>query len=79
MNETKDYELKIGAVYSVVADGDEVSGVFRGYTMIGSETALVMEDDDGTVYVPSASIILMRLVRQAPEDKPESPKDVYYG
>lgn len=78
MNEGRNNELKPGAEYSVTVKEKEVTGIFLGYVMIGSETALVLKDDKGKVYVPSASITLMRLVRQAPEEGPESPKDTYY-
>lgn len=79
MNDVRRNELKPGSVYTVTVDGNEVTGTFLGYVMIGSETALVLNDEKGKVYVPSPSITLMRLVKQAPEEGPESPKDIYYG
>ncbi|MFA7186051.1 MAG: hypothetical protein WC082_14215 [Victivallales bacterium] len=79
MSEKKDYELKIGSVYTVTVKEKEVTGAFCGYAMIGSETALVIEDENGTVYVSADSVVMMRLIRKAPENEPESPKDVYYG
>ena len=79
MNEGRNNELKTGSVYAVTVDGEEITGAFLGYVMIGTETALVLKDEEGKVYVPSASITIMRLVQQAPEEGPESPKDVYYG
>lgn len=79
MSEKKDYELKIGSVYTVTVKEKEVTGTFCGYAMIGSETALVIEDENGTVYVSADSVVMMRLIRKAPENEPESPKDVYYG
>ena len=77
MIEDKNHELKPGAVYTITVDGDDITGTFLGYVMIGSETALVLRDEGGKVYVPSASVSVMRLVQQAPAAGPESPKDIY--
>lgn len=47
--------------------------------MIGSETALVLENEDNIVYIPTAAVMCMRLMEQADEKRPKSSKDIYYG
>lgn len=81
MTNNKDYELSPGAIYDVEygKDDNKVNGTFCGYTMIGSETTLVLESKEKIVYIPAAAIICMRLVERAPEKEPESSKDIYYG
>lgn len=79
MTEYEHNGLKPGAEYRTVMDEEEVLGTFQGYTVIGAETALVFEDDEGIIYIPSASITFMRLVKQAPKEGPESPRETYYG
>ena len=80
MTNDKDHELRPGAVYEVeYGDDNNVTGTFCGYTMIGSETALVLESEEKTVYIPAAVIICMKLVKRASDTEPESSKDIYYG
>ena len=81
MTDDKNYELRPGAIYDVVygKDDDNVTGIFCGYTMIGSETALVLESEGQTVYVPAAAVICMKLVEQVPVKEPVPSKDIYYG
>ncbi len=81
MTDDKNYELRPGAIYDVVygKDDDNVTGTFCGYTMIGSETALVIESEERIFYVPAVAVICMRSVEQAPVKEPSSSKDIYYG
>lgn len=73
------YRLKAGSVYTVTIDEKKVTGIFRGYVIIGSVTTLAIEDDDGIIYIPATLIVTVRLVKNSPQDRIKSPKDVYYG
>lgn len=81
MTDNKDYDLRPGAVYDVFyGKKDEiVTGTFRGYTMIGSETSLVLESEKRIVYILTAAVICMKLVEQVPVKEPVPSKDIYYG
>lgn len=81
MTDNKDYELRSGAVYELTyGTNDEVLvGTFCGYTMIGSETALVLKSEEQLVYILTSSLICMKLVEQVPVKEPVSSKDIYYG
>jgi len=75
--------LTEGWRYSVVAGKDSVSeGVFGGYTMLGSESAVILRMSDGVIrMIPVASIVYIDLIesgeRRRPDDK--RPESVYYG
>ena len=69
--------------YSVVTDKDSRSkGAFKGYAMLGSESAIVLQLSDGmTRLIPINSVVYIDLIesgerRKAEEKKPES---AYYG
>lgn len=81
MTDNKDYELRPGAIYTVVyGKGDNnITGTFCGYTMVGSETALVLKNESKIVYIPIVAVICMELMEQAPIKESVSSKDIYYG
>jgi hypothetical protein len=73
--------LAIGSRYSVDFDKKEISGVFRGYSIVGSETAIVI-DSDGTIRFVMighiSSITLLESVNIDTKEKKDVPS-VYYG
>ncbi len=81
MSEEGSYSLRPDSVYTVRfgKKEDEVTGTFRGYTVIGSETAVVIESDSRILYIPAAAIAFMALVEQAPDKKQNAANDIYYG
>lgn len=81
MSEDKNYELRSGSVYEVKygKKDDKATGIFCGYVMVGSETAVVIDSNGKIIYIPASAISCMVLVEQASDDKPAVSKDNYYG
>jgi len=73
-------EMTKGGKYSVKNTKDEViQGIFKGYSMIGSETALVMGSPD-TIYVPVSKILSITLLESGPVEEPKKKEQgVHYG
>jgi len=73
-------EITKGWKYSVKNTKDEViQGTFKGYSMIGSETAMVLELPD-TVYVPVSKILSITLMESGPAAEPKKKEQgVHYG
>jgi len=83
VSEKNELGLTEGWKYSVAIDKGPVSdGTFRGYTMLGTESAIVMQMSEGTTrIIPAASIIYIDLIESG-ERKPtneKKPESVYYG
>ena len=80
---SKDYLSMIeGWAYAVTVGKDKMEGRFKGYAMIGSESALVIRLSDGvTRFIPIASIKFIDLLRSCVEEKEEEKKSeqAYYG
>ena len=77
------YSVTIGSKYSVnVGDDDPTIGVFKGYSAMGTETAMVFQLDDGKLrFINLQQIIYLDLLEDAPKKTPKK-KDqgsVYYG
>jgi len=82
MQTEKDMELTRGSRYSVAFEkGDAIAGIFKGYSVVGSETALVIESD-GTIRFVMVnhirSITLLESKTAETKKKKEDP-GVYYG
>ncbi|MBQ8179417.1 MAG: hypothetical protein IJ026_03095 [Candidatus Methanomethylophilaceae archaeon] len=82
MNE--EFMITRGSKYRVNHGDEEFTvGVFRGLSVIGNDTAMVFELEDGVLrFISSAQIIFMDLLEQAPDA--EVPRkvetgSVYYG
>jgi len=73
-------EITKGWKYSVKNTKDEViTGTFKGYSMIGSETAIVMEIPE-TAYVPVSKILSIILTESGPAEEPKKKEQgVHYG
>jgi sulfopyruvate decarboxylase TPP-binding subunit len=75
--------LTEGERYTVTTDKDQRSkGVFRGYTMIGGEPAIVMQLSGGmTRFIPIVRILYIDMVGPAEQRKAEEkrPESGYYG
>ena len=82
MQNEMDMELTRGSRYSVALDrAAEVAGVFKGYSVIGSETALVIDSDGTTYFIMVNQIRFITLLEPAAAEikkKKEGP-GVYYG
>ncbi|MCL2712814.1 MAG: hypothetical protein FWD37_06040 [Methanomassiliicoccaceae archaeon] len=82
MRDEKDTELVKGSRCSVrFGKTEEVSGVFKGYSMIGSETAVVI-DCDGTVqFIMASHITSIKIIEPANSEikKKKDEPGVYYG
>lgn len=75
---TDDYALAPGSRFLVsTAEDDDTIGHFRGYTMIGSESAIVIEMDGGRIrFIPVSQISHLDLLEPAggkppARDRPE--------
>ncbi|MGE0015253.1 MAG: hypothetical protein AB7S83_03585 [Candidatus Methanomethylophilaceae archaeon] len=81
MSEEGRYGLRPDSVYTVRfgREEGEVTGTFRGYTAIGSETAVVIESGGRILYIPAAAVVCMVLVEQAPDREQDAFNDIYYG
>ena len=78
-----EYQVSVGAKYSVDCGAEELTvGIFKGYSAMGTETAMVFELENGTLrFINLAQIIYLDLLKSAPK-KPLKKKDtgsVYYG
>ena len=78
--ETKDFSLTVDGKYKIdLGDDFEVTGIFKGYSSLGSEIALVIEMDGGQLrFVPVRQIRYMDQIElPKPEDEPKK-VDIYY-
>ncbi len=77
-----DNELRIGAKYLIrTAEEEDTIGLFSGYIMIGSESALVIEMEGGKIrYQPVSQISYIDLLESSDSEK-ESKKgpEILYG
>ena len=79
----KDIGLVEGWRYSVTTEKDPRSkGVFKGYAMLGSESAIVLQMSEGvTRMIPITRIVHIDLVASGERKKTEEkkPESAYYG
>jgi hypothetical protein len=78
-----DYAVSVGSKYRINHGDEELTtGVFKGYSAMGTETMMVFQLDDGTLrFINLAQIIYLDLLEGASK-KPSKKKDagsVYYG
>lgn len=75
------YELKVGSRYCIRFSEDlDYSGTFQGYTMIGTESAVVMKDDrDKIRFIPVAQISYIDLLVSVQEPERRSQPEHLYG
>jgi hypothetical protein len=73
--------LTEGSRYSVATEkGQESEGVFKGYAMIGNESAIVLHMLNGKMrIIPIAKISHIDLLVTAVPKKDEKKSDLYYG
>jgi len=82
MQAEKDTELVKGSRCSVrFGKTEEVSGVFKGYSMIGSETAVVIDSGGTTQFIMAAQISSITVIESANTEVKKKKDDpgVYYG
>ena len=80
MQNDKDMELTRGSRYSVAFDKKEVVGVFKGYSVIGSENALVIDSEGKIQFIMINHINSITLLESvANEIKKKEGPGVYYG
>ena len=72
--------LKVGGNYYVkMSEEDDVRGIFRGYSSLGSDVAMVIEKKDGMMrFIPLTQIIYIdQLYKPVHEEQPKN-IDIYY-
>ena len=79
-----DYMITEGSKYRVNHGDEELTeGVFKGFSVIGNDTAMVFQLEDGTLrFINSSQIIFLDLLESAPVEsapKESEPGSVYYG
>ena len=79
-----DYMITEGSKYRVNHGDEELTeGVFKGFSVIGNDTAMVFQLEDGTLrFINSSQIIFLDLLESAPVEsapKKSEPDSVYYG
>ena len=79
-----DYMITEGSKYRVNHGDEELTeGVFKGFSVIGNDTAMVFERADGTLrFINSSQIIFLDLLEAAPVEaapRKSEPGSVYYG
>jgi len=77
---TDELEITKGWKYSVKNTKDEViQGTFKGYSMIGGDTAMVLEIPE-MIYVPVSKILSITLLESGPAEEPKKKEQgVHYG
>ena len=78
-----DYMITEGSRYRVNHGDEELTeGVFKGFSVIGNDTAMVFQLSDGTLrFISATQIIYMDLLESAPVEsvpKKTEPGSVYY-
>ncbi len=78
---SENYELTVGSRYSVeLPDDITIRGTFCGYSMIGTESAIVMKVENGRIrFIPVAQITYMDLLMSAEEPARSSRPENLYG
>ncbi len=73
------YELTAGSQYDVTVPEEEpIRGCFAGYTMIGTESAIVLKmDGDKIRFIPVAQILYIDLIEAAKPERKERPEHLY--
>ena len=86
MVQSKETEITKGWTYQVnfgyATTMKSVKGVFAGYSMMGSETAVVIEASAGLTYIPVnkiSSIVLLEQKSEQVQPKKKEEPGVYYG
>ena len=74
------FEIKVGSKYLIrTSEDDDTIGIFEGYAMLGSESAVVIRmEGDRLRFVPTSQISFMDLLESAAEpEKKEEPEHLY--
>jgi hypothetical protein len=73
------YELTVESMYSVNLPEDvSVVGRFVGYSMIGTESAIVLRmNNDKIRFIPVAQIVYIDLIEAAKPERKERPEQLY--
>ncbi|MFA6709943.1 MAG: hypothetical protein WCR24_01190 [Candidatus Methanomethylophilaceae archaeon] len=80
----RDLEITKGWKYLVrIAEEKDAIGTFRGYSMVGSESAVVIEMENKRLrFIPVEQISYMELLENSLKEEPKTSKkgmDTYYG
>jgi len=77
----KELGLEEGGMYSVAIEkGQDSEGTFKGYAMLGNESAIVMQMHNGkTRIIPIARIVHIDLLVTAERTKDGKRSELYYG
>lgn len=81
----KEYSIKKGARFTVVyriTNSKEgiVEGTYAGMAALGTDTALVLETEDGPFFLNAGTIVSLRQLEPAPEEpKKKVDESALYG
>ena len=78
--ESSELVLKVGSnCYVKMTEEDDVRGIFRGYSSLGGDVAMVIEKNDGMMrFIPLTQIIYIdQLNKPVAEEEPKN-IDIYY-
>ena len=78
---SENYELKVGSKYLVkTSEEEDTIGCFVGYSMIGTESAVVISTEGNRVrFIPVAQIVYIDLLQSAEEPERRAQPEHLYG
>ena len=78
--ESNEFALTVGGSYFVkITDDDSAKGIFKGYSSIGSEIAVVIELVPGSLrFIPVSQIVFIDQLSLPKSDDEPKKVDIYY-
>ena len=75
-----EFSLKLNGKYLVrIADEDDTIGIFRGYSSLGGDVAMVIEMDVGKMrFIPLSQIVYIDQLEIIKPDSSPKKVDIYY-
>ena len=75
-----EFSLKLNSKYLVrIADEDDTIGIFRGYSSLGGDVAMVIEMDVGKMrFIPLSQIVYIDQLEIIKPDSSPKKVDIYY-
>jgi hypothetical protein len=78
-----EFAVTVGSKYRVDHGNEDLTtGIFKGYSAMGTDTAMVFQLEDGTLrFINLAQIVYLDLLEDAPkkQSKKKDSGSVYYG
>ena len=78
--EERNFALKQDGKYLIrIADEDDTIGIFKGYSSLGGDTAMVIEMDGGKIrFIPISQIVYIDQLEIPSSQEQPSKVDIYY-